>query len=196
MGSFAAWRQLHLPDEDLLLHVARRVIVVVVEPDLSPGNDLGSLAPSRAIRSKACLISQLRFMRMDPDRRVDELVLFRQLNPAIEVDRARRHCQWRRWSRRRPLARERSPLAVGVKALSFEMSVRVDEHGIPVASRQQERCPTLSATDRHSNSRGDGRLRPSSRAKLGSARAEVLPISAPGNPEQVGVIESSRRPRD
>ncbi len=36
-------RQLHLPEEYLLLQLARRVIVEVVRADFAPGNDLGAL---------------------------------------------------------------------------------------------------------------------------------------------------------
>ena len=43
IGSLAA-RASPSAEEDLLLHVARRVIVEVIQPDFAPGNDLGSLA--------------------------------------------------------------------------------------------------------------------------------------------------------
>ena len=36
--------QFHLPQEDLLLQLARRMIVKVIEPDFAPGYDPGSFS--------------------------------------------------------------------------------------------------------------------------------------------------------
>ena len=63
-------RQLHLPEEDLLLQLARRVIVEVIEPDFTPGDDLGPLRQLLELL-KVGICGQLGFMRMNADGRVE-----------------------------------------------------------------------------------------------------------------------------
>src|SRR6266576_678217 len=77
---------LHLPDEYLLLHVARRMIVEVVQTDFAPGYDLGPLCQF-GHPIEGCCVSQLRFMWMNTDGRVHELILLREQNAAIEIRR-------------------------------------------------------------------------------------------------------------
>ena len=122
-------RQFHLPQEDLLLQFARRVIVEIVQPDFAPGNDLG---PFRQLFEflKVGVGGQLGFMRMDADGGVDKFVLLGQSNAAVQragpgsaangddlfnaaVPRPRDHL-----------------LAVGVELLHLEMGVGVYEHRI------------------------------------------------------------------
>ena len=71
---FCVLSNLHLLVEDALLHVARGVIVKIIEPDLPDRYDLGSLQKLRhPIIGR--LASELRLVWMDTDGRVNELVL-------------------------------------------------------------------------------------------------------------------------
>ena len=119
--------QFHLPNENFPLRVAGRMVVVIIESDFSPGNNLGMSRQAlhfgvRVIGSQPCLV------RMNPDRRVHERILLGELNPGIKIGRAI------------PVAdrdhRDDSSLAgtcdyllaVGVELLAIEMCVRVNEH--------------------------------------------------------------------
>ncbi len=84
MGNFAAGRQFHLPHENFLLHVARRMIVEIVQPDLAPGDYLGMLRQS--LHVLICgFIRQPGLVRMDAERCVDKIVFLRQSNSAIHL---------------------------------------------------------------------------------------------------------------
>ena len=55
---------LHLLNENALLHVARRMVVVVIEADLAPGDHLGFVRePCEFV--EICLLCQCRFVRMN-----------------------------------------------------------------------------------------------------------------------------------
>src|SRR5262245_10667723 len=56
-------RLLHLAAKDLLLHLARGVVIKVIESDLAPGNDLGMPGELLHLRVVS-LASKLSFMRM------------------------------------------------------------------------------------------------------------------------------------
>jgi len=97
---------------------------------------------------ESCCVSQLRLMRMNADGRVNELIPLREQNPTIEIhgpvavpDRD---------NRLNPSFASVSDdrLAIGVVAMSLEMSVRIDEHGKTsrrslVVSRWQEQSPDI-----------------------------------------------------
>ena len=64
----------HLCHECLFLDFARRMVIEVIEADFAPRNDVGSFRQSFQFL-KIGVSGQLGFVRMDADRRVDELVL-------------------------------------------------------------------------------------------------------------------------
>ena len=119
--------QLHLPHKDLLLHIARRVGVEIIQSDFAPGNYFGM--PCQSLQFLEIAIGgQLGLVRMNANRSVKKLVLLRESNAAIErprpisiadrddgVDtgfsRARNHL-----------------LAIRLELLAFEMCVRINEH--------------------------------------------------------------------
>jgi hypothetical protein len=129
IGSFAASCHLHLLNEDALLHIARRVIVEVVEADLAPGDHVG-------IAGKALEFVEVRwrgecsFVRMNADRRVDARVFIGEFDGAVERARAgtvavadgEHRCY------AGCLGSSEDISAVGIKALVLEMAVGVGEH--------------------------------------------------------------------
>jgi hypothetical protein len=80
-GQSSLLGQVELTEEDVALHRPRRVIVMIVEPDLSPGDDprmSGQLQqPSLQVRRV-----RLRIVRMDAERHVD---------PRIGISQGERH---------------------------------------------------------------------------------------------------------
>src|SRR5208283_2741436 len=81
-------RHLHLLKKYALLHVARRVVVKVVEPDFAPGNDLGIARQSFEI-VEIFLLGEGRLVWMNAHRSVKTIVLMREFNGAVERARAR-----------------------------------------------------------------------------------------------------------
>src|SRR5258706_287236 len=79
-------RKLYLAQEDLLLRLARRVIVKIVEPDLAPGNHLGMARKllQLHIRFFRCI---LRFVRMNADGGEDPIMLFGEIQGAPKGSR-------------------------------------------------------------------------------------------------------------
>ncbi len=66
-GQLGRLRQFHLPDEDCLLHVPRRMIVKVVEADFSPRNH--ARIPRQLRHSRVVFFGdQSRFVRMNTHR--------------------------------------------------------------------------------------------------------------------------------
>src|SRR5215831_10780803 len=82
-GEFGCSREFHLTDKDVLLDLARRVVVIVVEADFSPGNDFQTVGELLKL-IKIGLSGQFGFMRMNADRGVDEVVLFGDFDRTIE----------------------------------------------------------------------------------------------------------------
>src|SRR5258708_38229328 len=86
-GQFGRTRQFHLADEYALLNIPRRVVVKIVEADFSPGDDF------RALRKlghffEVGLLGELRFVRMNSNRGVNEIMLLGELHGAVESARA------------------------------------------------------------------------------------------------------------
>ncbi len=73
-GQFCLLRKGHLIAEDTMLDFAGRMIVEVVEPHLAPGDDFGMLRQASQFL-QMLLRDFLRFMRMNPDRGVNPIVL-------------------------------------------------------------------------------------------------------------------------
>jgi hypothetical protein len=80
-------REFHLLEKNLLLYVAWRVIVEIVQTDLAPPHDLGTPREGDEL-VKISLRRQRRLVRMDADRGIDPVVLFSQFDRAIERARA------------------------------------------------------------------------------------------------------------
>ncbi len=126
-GQLCMAGEFHLLDECELLHVARRMIVIVVQPDLTPGNDLGSFCQLLHIVERS-LVRELRFMRMNPDRRINEFVLLGQQNSAIKVNRAVAIANGDDGLDAGLARPSNYLLAIGIEAVAFEMGVGVYEH--------------------------------------------------------------------
>ena len=75
--------QLHLADKNLALHLTRRMVVKVVESDLSPGQHLGMLSQLREF-FEVLFACQLRFMGMDADGRINPVVPIGELYCAVK----------------------------------------------------------------------------------------------------------------
>src|SRR3954447_10539863 len=82
-GQLGRTRHLHLPNENALLNIARRMIVKIVEPNLPPRNHLRIARELLEFR-KVRLSCQLGFMWMNTNGRVDGLVAFGDFDGAIE----------------------------------------------------------------------------------------------------------------
>ncbi len=79
-------RLLELPPEDALLHVARRLllVVVVIEAHLAPGDH--ARVPGELVELREMLFGgRFRVVRVDADRRVDPIVLLGEGNRGIDA---------------------------------------------------------------------------------------------------------------
>ncbi len=74
-GKLGLLRQRHLVAKDAVLHFVWRMIVEVIEPNFSPRDDFGILGQASQF-IQMLLRHFLRFMRMNPDRGVNPIVLF------------------------------------------------------------------------------------------------------------------------
>ena len=75
-----------LPAEDALLHLARRMIVVVIEADLAPRDHFRM--PCQAGKAREMLFGGLDgFVRMDPDGRPDPVMLLRKRKRRLQLRR-------------------------------------------------------------------------------------------------------------
>src|SRR5260370_12292168 len=72
---------LHLPAKDLLLHLARRMIVALIQPYLAPTDDLGMFGEVLPFGIVG-FARQLGFVRMNAQRREDPIMLFGNLDGA------------------------------------------------------------------------------------------------------------------
>src|SRR5260370_18382563 len=73
-----------LSSKHFALNVSRRVIVMIIQPNLAPRDDAPALL-CEIEKSLLCLIrKQLRIVRMDADGCIDVLVFFSHLDRAFE----------------------------------------------------------------------------------------------------------------
>src|ERR1051325_7804741 len=77
--------QSQLPREDLALHFARRVIVVVVEPYFSESNRASAAAEKVCHIALGSIIVEFSVVRMDADGEVDIFKRLRHLQGALEI---------------------------------------------------------------------------------------------------------------
>src|SRR5581483_743912 len=100
-GKVQRARNAKLPAEDFSLHLAWRVIVVVVETDFAPGNDARVFRQLNETRFHR-IVEQFGIVRMNADRAKDFFVLLAQRYSAFEgaaVRIARAHIEHRRDAR-------------------------------------------------------------------------------------------------
>ena len=127
MGSLAARASSICFTKDLLLHVPRRVIVEIIQPDFAPGNDLGSFCQLFQF-AESRIGRQLGFVGMNANGGVDEFVLLGQLDAAVQTSRPvtvanRDDRLYSCFSRPRDHL-----LAIGLELLAIEMSMGIDEN--------------------------------------------------------------------
>src|SRR5258708_25313766 len=121
--------QSQLSRENCALHFARRVIVMIVEPNLAPGNHALALLYEINEPLLCLIVEQLRIVRMDADGCIDVCVCFSELDRALEGVAVRiagadiEH---------RPDARVSRAVnyvvAVGVVFCSVDVAMRINEH--------------------------------------------------------------------
>ncbi len=130
-------RDPELTREDLALHVARRVVVMIVKPDLAPRDDALAPLDQRPQQPLRLPVIKPRVVRVDADRRVHALVLLRDRHRPLEITRprvARPHVQDRAHARR---TRARDHLvAIRVVLPAVNVRVRIDKHGRRLVSRE------------------------------------------------------------
>ena len=128
-GQLGRPRHFHLPDENLLLHRTRRVIVKIIQADLAPGDYSGIFRQLLQL-GKIVFVGQLGLMWMNANRRPDPVVLLGNLDGAIQRPRTgaatdgKNHphaCGARALQRR---------LTVSVKLRHLQMGVGIDQHWI------------------------------------------------------------------
>ena len=120
-------RQFHLPRENFFLHIARGMIVEIIQPNLAPSNDLGMHCEALHVPIGG-VIREPGFVRMYAESRVNELVFLGQPDSAIHLRRPVAVADGH--DRLHPrLSRARNNfLPVGVEALAIKMRVRVNKH--------------------------------------------------------------------
>ena len=116
---------LHLLQENLLLHVARRVIVEIVQPNFAPGDDLGACAPVAQVPRKSASVCQLGFVGMDRRRwRRYSSYCSASRMPQSSVPGSGRHCRWPQSFRCRPARRARNHLRRGRRQIACHRDER------------------------------------------------------------------------
>ncbi len=122
MGSFAVARLPKLAPKNLLLHFARRMIVVIIEPHLAPRNHARMLR--QLIQPRKMLFgSKLRLMRMNSNRRVNPVVLFGKRNRRVQPVRPRpaSNREQRPHARRARAFEHRRPILIELRKLQVRV---------------------------------------------------------------------------
>src|ERR1019366_3955209 len=126
-GKLRRCRQFHLPGKYLLLSFPRRMIVVVIQPDLTPCDHLGM--PCQSLHLGIRMVGgQSRFVGMYAERRVQERVLVCKLNSGIELGRTIAIANGDHRSHSGLASASDDLLAIRVELLAVEMSVRIYKH--------------------------------------------------------------------
>ncbi len=101
---------------------------MVVQADLAPRDHLGM--PRQLLHGLVSgIVREPRFVRMDPDGRVHERMLFRELNAGIERGRAVAIADGDHGPHSGLARASDHLLAIRVELLAIEMCVRIYEHG-------------------------------------------------------------------
>src|SRR6476661_6555568 len=119
---------LHLSDKDALLHFAWRMIVIVIEADLAPGNHF-RIASKLIKFGEIRFLRHLRFMRMDSDRCVNNLMLFSDLDGAVERARAITGAHSEHVHDASLTRTSNHLLAIRVETGAIEVAMGINEHG-------------------------------------------------------------------
>ena len=128
-GQLRASGEFHLANEYALLHIARRMIVIVVQADFSPG-DYSGIARKLPEFSEVGILREPGFVGMNADSRVNRVILLSDLDRTIEGARSI-SCTDSKQVRDAGISRARHHLlAIGIETIAVEMAVGVNEHGI------------------------------------------------------------------
>src|SRR6266481_6322518 len=98
-------RQPQLPAEHFPLHLSGRVIVMIVEPDLSPGDHPPALLDKVEELLCRSVIKEPGVVRMHPHGRIDVLVFFSEIDRSLKRSAVRiarpdvQHCRHTRSAR-------------------------------------------------------------------------------------------------
>src|ERR1051326_4557779 len=120
-------RRFHLTDEDLLLAVARGMVVEIVQANFSPSDDLfvsGKLFQF----GEGCVVREFGLVGVDANGSVHKRILLSEANSAVEDGRAVAIADGDDRFNSGLASALDNLLAVGLELLAIEMCVRVDEH--------------------------------------------------------------------
>src|SRR5690606_4501079 len=118
-----------LPAENLTLHIARAVIVIVVKPDLAPRDHLVRILRKFDQMSFGLVVVQFRVVRMNTDRGPHILITLCNRNRPPKIIRmriTRPNIQHRRHARVPRSFNDLIPVLVKLRPVNME--VRVDQH--------------------------------------------------------------------
>src|SRR5579872_4403038 len=126
-GQFGRSGEFHLSNENILLYFARRVIVVVVEPDFAPCDHPPPTRKFFELR-KVRVSGQFGFVRMNPYGGVNRIVLLRNLHRAIECAGAVSSADGKHGRDTGFECTSDNLLTITVEARTVEVAMGVDEH--------------------------------------------------------------------
>ena len=115
-----------LATEDILLHVARRMIVKIIEADFAPGEDARMLGEAREF-GEPFFGGELGFVRVDADGGVDPVVFFAERNGDVETIGGGAAADGEDGLHAGVAGACEHFVAVGVELGEFEMGVGVDD---------------------------------------------------------------------
>ena len=125
-------RHFELPAKHLLLHVPRRMIIVIVETNLAPGNHPGKSRQFLQI-GKMRLRGKFRFVGVNADSRGDPVLLLGKWKCCIQVLRASTAADGKQRGHARSAGAFEHFAAVCVELREFEMGVRIDNFHLRLA---------------------------------------------------------------
>ncbi len=146
-GKFDGGGELELLAEDALLHLSRRVVVMVVESDFSDGDDLRVMGEALH-EFEVGGGEQARFVRVDADGGVDPEVLLGEGDGAGEVVGAVSVANGEQSSDAGVVGALDDRFAIGGELGAVEMGVGVEEH-IPEMTSQRRREKQLCGIASH-----------------------------------------------
>jgi hypothetical protein len=115
-----------LAAKDILLNIARRVIVEIVEADFAPGEDAGVFREAGEF-GEPIFSGEFGFVGMDADRGVDPVVFLGERNGGVEAVRGGAAANGEDFFDSCVASACEHGVAVGIELGKFEMGVRVDD---------------------------------------------------------------------
>src|ERR1700688_1058278 len=109
----------------MLLGVSWRMVIEIVQRNLAPGHQLRVLCQMRHLLEIG-IAGKLGFVRMNPDGRINELILFGELDAAVERTWARPAADGENGLNTRIFGPLQHKGAVSIELLHLEMSVGID----------------------------------------------------------------------